>query len=133
MVIHAVIAEDNSTYRSVLRKVLSRSNHQVEVVGEAGDGFAAVELVERHLPDLLLLDIHMPNMNGLSVLDKVRQRHPALKILVLTMYSDPGYITLARRKGADGYCTKDANFKQVLQAIDAVLDGQGFFPSTIED
>jgi DNA-binding NarL/FixJ family response regulator len=133
MVIHAIIAEDNQTYRSVLRRVLTRSEHPIKVVGEAEDGLAAVELVERHRPDLLLLDIHMPNMNGLSVLDKVRQRHPALKILVLTMYRDPGYIALARSKGADGYCTKDADFKLVLQAIDAVLDGRGFFPSTIED
>jgi DNA-binding NarL/FixJ family response regulator len=133
MVINAVIAEDNKTYRSILRKVLSRSDHQVKVVGEAEDGVAAVELIQRHGPDLLLLDIHMPLMNGFTVLDKVRPCHPHIKILILTMNRDPGYVRQALKKGADGYCTKDANYKEILRAIDTILKGKSYIGSAIRD
>ncbi len=126
MAVKVVIAEDSKLYRAILHRILSRTAHSMEVVGEAGDGASAVEMVETLNPDLLLLDVNLPDMDGFSVLEEVRHRRPAIKILMLTMYSGLIYSRQALAKGANGYCTKDAHFGEIVAAIDAVLDGKTY-------
>jgi len=100
-----VIAEDHTILRQGL-KALLKSDENLEVVGEAEDGLEAIRCVEKKNPDLLLLDLNMPRMDGISVINEIKKRHPETKIIVLTMHMQEEYILEAFRSGAQGYCLK---------------------------
>jgi DNA-binding NarL/FixJ family response regulator len=118
-----VIAEDHTILRQGL-KALLKSNENLEVVGEAEDGLEAIRCVEKKNPDLLLLDLNMPRMDGISVINEIRKRHPETKIIVLTMHMQEEYILEAFRSGAQGYCLKASSHDELIMAINAVLSGK---------
>lgn len=127
-----VLAEDHSIVREGLRLLLS-GDPTLRVVGEAADGLAAVELVERLQPDLLLVDVMMPGLNGLDVVRQTVQRSPRTAIVVLSMYADESYVLRALRLGALGYVLKNASSTDLLKAIAAVLAGRTYLSSPLSE
>ena len=103
------------------------------MVGEARDGVEAIELVERHAPDLLVLDLQMPRLDGFSVIKTIRTRHPDLKILVLTMSQDNLDLEKALQNGTNGYCTKISGRNEFLVAVEQVLSGNQYICSDMKD
>jgi DNA-binding NarL/FixJ family response regulator len=127
-----VIAEDYNILREGL-KSLVRSNDAFEVVAEAGDGIEAIRAVEKHKPDLLLLDLSMPRMSGISVIKDIKGRFPETKILALTIHDTEDYILESFHAGLDGYCLKDANSSELLMAINRVLEGKTYLSPGISE
>jgi DNA-binding NarL/FixJ family response regulator len=125
-----VIAEDQTLVRQGLRSLLE-SEKNIKVVAEAGDGIEAIRLVEKHKPDLVLLDLAMPKMSGLSALKDIKNRHPETKILVLTFHSSEEYILEAFEFGANGYCLKKDSHSELLAAIKNILSGKSFISPAI--
>jgi DNA-binding NarL/FixJ family response regulator len=120
-----VIVEDHAILRQGVRALLD-SRDDLEVVGEAADGMEAIRSVEKHEPDLVLLDISMPKMDGISVLKDVKKRHPEVKVLVLTMHTKEEYVLEVFNSGADGYCLKSSSYEELVLGIRAVLAGKRF-------
>ena len=120
-----VIAEDQKILREGLKALLSSSD-DLEVVGEAEDGLNAVQCVEKFTPELLLLDLSMPKMSGISVIKEIKSQSAETKILVLTVHESEEYILEVFKSGADGYCLKDASHSELLVAIKSVLSGKRF-------
>jgi DNA-binding NarL/FixJ family response regulator len=127
-----VIAEDHKILREGL-KSLVKSNDALEVVAEAGDGIEAIRAVEKHRPDLLLLDLSMPRMSGISVIKDIKGRLPETKILALTIHDTEEYILESFHAGLDGYCLKDANSSELLMAINRVLEGKTYLSPGISE
>lgn len=96
----------------------------VEIVGEAADGLEALELCRRTRPDLVLMDLRMPRMDGLAATRAIKQEHPGTSVLVMTMHENPDYLLQALRAGAAGYVLKGAPRDDVVSAIRGVLSGE---------
>ena len=127
-----VIAEDQRILREAL-KALLKPRKDIDVVGEAAEGMEAIRCVERLHPDLLLLDLSMPKMSGMSVLKDLKVRYPETKILALTIHESKDYIVETFRAGLDGYCLKEASHTELLLAIDTVLEGKTYLSPGISD
>ena len=125
-----VIAEDQTLVRQGLRSLLE-SEKRFNVVAEAGDGIEAIRCVEKYKPDLVLLDLAMPKMSGLSALKDIKNRYPETKILVLTFHSSEEYILEAFESGANGYCLKKDSHAELLAAIKNILSGKSFISPAI--
>ena len=127
-----VIAEDHTILRAGLRALLSGQNG-LEVIGEAGDGREAIRKVDTLQPDLLLIDLSMPKLNGIDAIREIKSQHPEIKIIVLTVHKSEEYISAALQAGANGYMLKDASQNELLLAIDYVLNGKTFLSPSISD
>ena len=127
-----VIAEDHTILRAGLRALLSGQNG-LEVIGEAGDGREAIRKVDTLQPDLLLIDLSMPKLNGIEAIREIKSRHPEIKIIVLTVHKSEEYIIAALQAGANGYMLKDASQNELLLAIDYVINGKTFLSPSISD
>ena len=125
-----VIAEDQTIVRKGLRSLLE-SEEDIEVVAEAADGIETIQCVERHSPDLLLLDLAMPRMSGLSALKDVKERFKNTRVLVLTFHSSEEYILEAFGSGADGYCLKNDTHTELLTAIKNLLAGKSYISPSV--
>jgi DNA-binding NarL/FixJ family response regulator len=99
---------------------------EYQVVGEADDGLEAVELVERLRPDVLIVDVMLPGLNGLEVTTRVRARVPETRVVVLSMYANESYVLEALRNGASGYVLKATSVSQLVEAVRAALAGQRY-------
>ncbi|MBI5033802.1 MAG: response regulator transcription factor [Chloroflexi bacterium] len=117
-----IIADDHSVLRSGLKMLLNAQDDLI-VVGEATNGAEAIKAVREQSPDLLLLDISMPKSDGLQVLQHVRRAQPNVRVLVLTMHEEEGYLKRALESGAAGYCPKSAADAELISAIRAVMRG----------
>ena len=124
--IHVVIADDHHLVRQRIRALLEKAG-DIEVVAEAADGQEAVELVERLLPDVLVIDIAMPHLNGLEAVGRIRSAKVKTRVLILSMYSDDTLVRQALRNGAKGYLLKRAVSDELLLAVRAVSRGDTFF------
>jgi len=127
-----VIAEDQTIVRKGLRSLLE-SEDDIEVVAEAGDGLEAIRCVEQHAPDLVLLDLAMPKMSGLSALKDIKERFKDTKILVLTFHTSEEYILEAFENGADGYCLKNDTHSELLTAINSLFAGKSFISPSVSE
>lgn len=125
-----VIAEDHTILREGLRALLS-SNPAYEIVGEAEDGLDAIRIVEKLMPDLVLLDLTMPRMNGMEVIKEITRQCPDTKILVLTVHRTEEYVFASLQAGADGYVLKDASYGELMIAIENVLKGKSYLSPAI--
>jgi two-component system response regulator NreC len=120
-----VIAEDHTILREGLRALLS-SQEDLQVVGEAGDGREAIRQVENLAPDLILMDLSMPKMNGVEAIREIRKRIPQTRILALTVHKTEEFILEVLQAGADGYIPKDASSNELMMAIRSVLMGKRY-------
>ncbi len=127
--IRILIADDHVVLRSGLKRLLNEQP-DIEVIGEANDGNEAITRTEELIPDVLLLDITMPNLGGIDVIRIVKARMPKVAILVLTMHEDEGYFIEALKAGASGYIPKKAADTELIAAIRAVNRGEAYiYPS----
>lgn len=120
-----LLVEDHALVREGLRSVVEKVGG-VRVVGEASNGREAVEAVEELRPELVLMDISMPEMNGLEAARRIRQAHPGTRILMLSAHANEEYVYQALRIGADGYLLKDGDRSQFAEALRALERGQTF-------
>ena len=130
MTIRVLVVDDQAIVRDGLVTVLSLMP-DLEVVGEAADGAAAVTAVDRDVPDVVLMDLRMPVVDGPTATAQITAAHPHVAVLVLTTYADDESIVTALRAGARGYLTKDAGRAEIATAIRAVASGQSTFDATV--
>jgi len=119
------IVEDHRLFREGLKAMLSPSQ-EYEIIGEAEDGLEAIRLIKKKKPDLVLLDLSMPRMNGLSVLREIKGSMPEVKILVLSIHESDQYVLQAFEAKADGYAIKDSSREELRVAIRSVLEGKKY-------
>lgn len=121
--IRVVLAEDHALVREGTRRILEAAGG-IDVVGEAADGEEAVALVERCDPDVAIIDIGMPLLNGIEATRRIKMTHPHVSVLVLTVHDDDQYIFALLEAGAAGYLLKDVEGRQLVQAVEAVHGGE---------
>lgn len=126
------IVEDHQLFREGLKSMLS-NREDILVVGEAEDGLEAIQGIRKAKPDLVLLDLSMPKMGGISVMKEVKRDLPDTRILALTIHESDQYVLEAFEAGANGYCIKDASRNELMLAIDSVLQGKTYISSDITD
>ncbi|RJR50321.1 MAG: DNA-binding response regulator [Desulfobacteraceae bacterium] len=127
-----LIAEDHRLLREGLKALLNASE-KFEIVAEAEDGLEAVRYVDKCKPDIVLLDLNMPRMNGLSALKEIKSRFKETKILALTVHESEEYILEALKLGANGYCLKNAGRNELLSAIDNILAGRSYLSPGVSE
>ncbi len=130
--IKIVITEDHTILRDGLRMLLS-SNPDFEVVGEAQDGLEAIRLVETCKPDLVLMDLSMPGMNGIRAIQEIKKQNPSTKILVLTVHKTEEYILTTLKAGADGYILKDSTRSELMLALENIFSGRRYLSPNISE
>lgn len=130
MSLRILLADDHTLVRQGLRKVLEE-RPEWEVVAEAGDGREAVRLAEQFKPDICILDVAMPLLNGIEATRHIARRVPSTRILVLSMYSDEAYVAQILQAGAAGYILKDSADVDLIQAVSEVARGKSFFSPPI--
>jgi DNA-binding NarL/FixJ family response regulator len=128
--IRVLVVDDQAIVRDGLVTVLSLVP-DLEVVGEAADGAEAVALVAEHVPDVVLMDLRMPVVDGPTATAQITAAHPEVAVLVLTTFADDDSIITALRAGARGYLTKDAGRVEIATAIRAVASGQSTFDAAV--
>lgn len=121
--IKVIIADDHALIREGLKKLLELEP-TIEVVALAVDGKSAIEMVDRHEPDIVLLDINMPNMNGMECLKILKKDYKETKVIMLTIHEDAEYLIETVNMGAEGYVLKDADVSQLIDAINKVVNGE---------
>ncbi len=130
MKIKVMIVDDQPILAEGIRSVLSNSG-EIETVGVAKDGADALEKMEKSLPDVVLMDIRMPNMNGVVATGEIKKRYPAVKVLILTTFDDSDYILSAINNGACGYLLKDIGAAALIDAIKNACAGDTILPAKI--
>jgi DNA-binding NarL/FixJ family response regulator len=117
-----IVVDDHDLVRQSMRDMLE-SEADLEIVGEAADGREAVELSLRERPDLVIMDVRMPRMDGLAATREIKEERPTTSVLLVTMHENPDYLLEALRAGAAGYVLKDASRDELLAAVRRVLSG----------
>jgi two-component system response regulator DegU len=118
-----VIVDDQDLVRAGIKLLLSEEQ-DIQVVGEAANGREGLEVCRRSRPDLVLMDVRMPEMDGLATTRAIKQRHPEVSVLVLTLHENQEYLLEAIRAGAAGYVLKDAPARELITAVRKVLEGE---------
>lgn len=127
-----VVADDQTAVREGLQLLLG-TIEGIEVVGVAADGEEALALCASAQPDIVLMDLRMPRLDGVEATRLVRERHPAIKVVVLTTYADDESIVGALRAGATGYLTKDAGRAGIVRALEAAASGQSVMDAAVQE
>jgi len=127
-----ILAEDHETIRDGL-KLLVNSRSDMEVVGEADNGRTALQLAEEFSPDVVVMDISMPELNGLQATKKLKDKSPQVKVLILTRHSEPGYLQELLQAGASGYVLKQSKSEELIRAILTVAAGQTYLDPAITE
>ena len=128
--IRVLLAEDHTIVRQGISALL-RSEPDIEVAGEAADGLEALELAKKLIPDVVLMDIAMRNLNGLEATRKIKKLFPHTKVLILTMYDNEEWIFQILKVGASGYLIKDSAMTELTAAIRAVHQGDSYLSPSI--
>jgi len=127
-----VLSDDHPVVRQGLRALLEAET-DFRLIGEAGDGLEAVQLAERLCPNVLVLDLMMPGLNGLEVARRVSQRTPQTRIVILSMYASEAYVLEAMKNGAAGYVLKDSTAADLVKAIREVAAGRRYLSSPLSE
>lgn len=125
-----LLADDHKLIRSGLRLIVDQ-HPEFTVVGEADDGRQAVALVETLKPDVVVMDIGMPRLNGIEAAGQITKAHPETAVVMLSMHSDEGYVLRALKAGARGYLLKDSAEADLTKAISAVMEGKSFLSPAV--
>ena len=125
MPINVVIADDHKMVREGIRQLLEFDG-KIKVIGEAGNGLECLELLKKDLPNVLLLDINMPEMNGLDVLQHIRKNKIKVKVIILTVHNEIEYLLKANDLNVDGYILKDSESEILKNAIYSVNNGENY-------
>jgi DNA-binding NarL/FixJ family response regulator len=128
--IRVVLADDHVFVRDGIKSLLENEVN-IEVVGEAMDGLEALKIVETNKPDLLILDIRMPNMTGIEVVEKLRSQNNMVKIVMLSMHESEEYVLKSIKAGADGYLLKGSSKEEFLKAVHTIANGGKYFSGDI--
>ena len=128
--IRVLLADDHALVRAGMRSLLN-AMAEVEVVGEAASGEEALELAGRSRPDIVLMDIAMKGMSGLDAAARLRERHPEVRVVILSMHSGEEYVLKALRAGAVGYLLKDAATGELELALRSVMRGESWFSPAV--
>ncbi|WUJ75756.1 response regulator transcription factor [Kribbella soli] len=131
MTVRVVVADDQTVVRDGLVTLL-KLLPGIDVVAAASDGQEAVQLVAEHDPDVLLVDLRMPTMDGVEATRQVRADHPRTEVVVLTTYSDDDSVLSALRAGARGFLTKDADAESIGRALEAAANGQSILDAEVQ-
>lgn len=130
--IRVLLADDHLLVIDGIRSCLETYEH-IDVVGEARTGLEALEKAEQLSPDVILMDINMPELNGLDATERLKERLPHIKVLILSMHDNHQYISSAMQNGARGFVLKDVPFQEVATAIEAVHRGGTYFSSGVSE
>jgi two-component system, NarL family, response regulator NreC len=130
MATRVLLADDHPLIRSGIRALLERDG-RFQVIAEAEDGNEAIELASHHKPDLILMDVGMPRMNGIDAARYISEKIPHARIIMVSMHSDEAYVLRALKAGARGYLLKASTEADVLAAARAVADGHAYFSPSI--
>ncbi len=130
--ITAIIADDHEIVRRGLRTILE-TDGTCTVVAEASDGLAAVQLVEKHKPAVLILDLNMPRLHGIEVLKQTRTTSPHTRVIVLSMHNDEPYVIETLRSGAMAYILKGSESQEIAHALKEVLGGRRFLSAPLSE
>lgn len=128
--VRILLADDHNVMRDGLRLLLERQPG-FAVVGEASDGGQVVALAEQHRPDVVVMDIAMPNLNGIEASRRIVTQHPKVAIAILSMHFDESYVIRSLKAGARAYLLKDSAKADLIQAIEAISQGKSFFSPRI--
>ena len=128
--IRVVLADDHVFVRDGIKSLLENEAN-IKVVGEATDGLEALKIVETEQPDLLILDIRMPNLTGIEVVEKLRNQNNFVKIVMLSMHESEEYVLKSIKAGADGYLLKGSSKEEFLKAVHTVANGGKYFSGDI--
>lgn len=129
-IIKVILADDHAIVRAGIRQFLEQAG-DIQVVGEASDGEAALEMIEQIIPDVAVLDIQMPKVNGIEVSREIRAQRWPIGVLILTAYDDDPYISAVLKTGANGYVLKTASPDEIIDAVRDVYQGKSVLDSTI--
>ena len=124
--IKLLLVDDHPVVRKGIASCLTQQDH-LQIVGEAADGREALRKTRELTPDIILMDIDMPHMNGLAVTDLLRKELPKVKVLILSMHSNTDYVLRIIQSGARGYVLKGAPTDELVRAIDTINSGEAFF------
>ena len=125
-----LICDDQAITREGLSMLLAL-DRDITVIAQASDGAEGVELAALHQPDLVLMDLKMPGMNGIEATRQIRSRFPAMRVLVLTTYDDDQWVADAVRAGAAGYLLKDTTREELLKAVRGTVDGKSYLDPAV--
>lgn len=132
MKIKVLIADDHQLFREGIANLLF-SAENIEVIAQAQDGADAIEKAKHFKPDVILLDIAMPVMNGIEATKKLKMLMPSIKTITVSMHSDKQYVKGALEAGADGYLLKNCTYRQLTEAIQSVYDGKKYLSQDITE
>lgn len=125
-----LLVDDHTVIRAGIKLLLER-HRDWQVVGEAADGREALKAVEKLRPDVVVMDLAMPNLNGMEATRQLLSTHPKTSVVVLSMHSDEGYVLRALKAGARGYVLKDSTETDLIDAVKAVLAGKSYFSPAV--
>lgn len=129
-IIRVVLADDHVFVRDGIKSLLENEAN-IEVVGEATDGVEALKVVQTEQPDLLILDIRMPNLTGIEVVEKLRSQNNLVKIVMLSMHESEEYVLKSIKAGADGYLLKGSSKEEFMKAVHTIANGGKYFSGDI--
>lgn len=132
MTVRVLVADDHPLFRYGVRFVID-ADPTLDLVGEALNGETAVSLAQEIVPDVILMDINMPEVNGIEATRRIVASHPEIAVLIVTMFEDDDSVVAAMRAGARGYLLKGADAGEIARAIHAVADGQAIFGPKVAD
>lgn len=130
--IKIILADDHRVVREGFRALLA-GQKDFQIVGETGDGLETLRMVEQHKPDVLLIDIMMPGLNGLEVTRQLTQRGPSPRVVVLSMHSNEAYVLEAMKNGAAAYVLKDASSAELIRAVREVMAGRRYLSPPLSE
>ena len=125
-----MIADDHSLIREGIKQLLEFDG-SIEVISEAANGVECLDKLENHIPDILLLDINMPEKNGLEVLDEIKKKEYDVKVLILTVHNELEYLLRAVDIGVDGYILKDSESAELKRAIRSIMSGENYIQASL--